>query len=84
MDWEPRRKRMGDARCCVRSASREAESLAHMLAAQAPVIAAMRENQQPIRGGAREPHREAAIAWAVARAWREYLTATYLAAESTC
>jgi hypothetical protein len=37
---------------CVRSASREAELLGHMLAAQAPVIAAMREKQQPIRGAA--------------------------------
>jgi hypothetical protein len=68
---------------CVRSASREAELLGHMLAAQAPVIAAMRENQQPIWGGAREPHREAAIARAVAGARRKYLTAAYLAAERT-
>jgi hypothetical protein len=83
MDWDLRRSRMGCARCVIRSASREAESLAHMLAAQAPVIAAMRENQQPIRGGVREPHREAAIARAVAGAWRKYLTAAYLAAERT-
>lgn len=74
---------MGDERCFVRSASPEAKSLVHMIAAQAPVIAAMRENQQPIRGKAREPHRETAIARAVAGAWRKYLTAAYLAAERT-
>ena len=83
MDWKPRCKRMGDARCRVVSASREAKPLAHMLAAQAPVIAAMRENQQPVRRGSREPHREAAIARTVAGAWRKYLQATYLPAEST-
>jgi len=54
-----------------------------MLAAQAPVIAAVRENQQPIWRGSRRPHREAAIARAVAGAWRKYLTAAYLAAERT-
>jgi hypothetical protein len=54
-----------------------------MLAAQAPVIAAMRENQQPVQRGPREPHREAAIARAVTGAWRKYLMAAYLAPERT-
>jgi hypothetical protein len=83
MDLHPRRERMGDANCGVRSAWREPEPLAHMLAAQAPVIAAMREDQQPVRRGSRRPHREAAIARTVAGAWRKYLTAAYLAAERT-
>jgi hypothetical protein len=70
-------------RCPVRSVSREAEALAHVLAAQSPVIAAMRENQQPVRRGSREPYREAAIARAVAGSWRKYLAAAHLAAERT-
>lgn len=84
MDRDPRREHLGNARCIARSASRQTESLAHMLAAQAPIIGTMRENQQPVRCGSREPHSKTAIARAVAGAWREYLTATYLAAESTC
>jgi hypothetical protein len=73
---------MGCARC-VRSASRKAEPFAHILAAQTPVITAMRENQQPVRRGSREPNREAAIDRTVAGSWRKYLTAAYLAAEHT-
>jgi hypothetical protein len=48
---------MGNARCTVESPSRDAESLAHMLAAQAPVIAAMGENHQPVWRRFGEPHR---------------------------
>src|SRR5262245_55762340 len=79
MDWEPRRNRSGDAP----AASSEAKPLAHMLAAQAPVVAAMRVDHQPSRRGSREPHREAAIPRAMAGAWRKHLIAAHLAAERT-